>query len=196
MSDLTTLAKEIEMTFQRIEQEQMQDIPLLNPALRVQSIGFQVYEGRALGIIITPWMMNLLMLPSEQDDWSELKLGDKTHYRLPANEFRFMVNEIDGIGICQTHSLYSPMHEFMNQDHAVAAAENFMQTLMVEVEEPDSDPHQEELLGRILRGEETPEVEMDGFALAEAKSQSTADCPAAGEKPGLTRREFLRGRES
>ena len=196
MSDLTTLAKEIEMTFQRIEQEQMQDIPLLNPALRVQSIGFQVYEGRALGIIITPWMMNLLMLPSEQDDWSELKLGDKTHHRLPANEFRFMVNEIDGIGICQTHSLYSPMHEFMNQDHAVAAAENFMQTLMVEVEEPDSDPHQEELLGRILRGEETPEVEMDGFALAEAKSQSTADCPAAGEKPGLTRREFLRGRES
>ena len=194
MSDLTTQAKAIEKTFQRIEQEQMQDIPLLNPALRVQSIGFQTYEGRTLGIIITPWMMNLLMLPAEHDDWSELKLGDKTHHRLPANEYRFMVNEIDGIGICQTHSLYSPMHEFLNQDHAVAAAENFMQTLMVEVAEPDSDPHQEELLGRILRGEETPEVEMDGFALAEAKSQSTADCPAAGEKPGLTRREFLGGR--
>lgn len=194
MSDLTTLAKEIENAFQRIEQEQMQDIPLLNPALQVQSIGFQTYEGRTIGIIITPWMMNLLLLPSEKDDWSELKLGDKTHHRLPANEYRFLVNEIDGIGICQTHSLYSPMHEFMNQDHAVAAAENFMQTLMVEVAEPDSDPHQEELLGRILRGEETPEVEMDGFALAEAKSQSTADCPAAGEQPGLTRREFLRGR--
>ena len=53
MSDLTTQAKAIEKTFQRIEQEQMQDIPLLNPALRVQSIGFQTYEGRTLGIIIT-----------------------------------------------------------------------------------------------------------------------------------------------
>jgi [NiFe] hydrogenase assembly HybE family chaperone len=173
----------------------MQGIPLLNPALQVQTIGFQTYQGRSVGIVITPWLMNLVLLPAEDEDWSELKLGDKTSHRFPANRFRFMVNEIDGIGVCQTHSLYSPMHEFMNQDHAVAAAESFMQTLMVEVENPDTDPHDEELLGRILRGEETPEVEMDGFALAEAKSQSSGDCPAAGDKPGLTRREFLRGGE-
>lgn len=196
MTELNAITRQIENAFQRIEQEQMQGIPLLNPALQVQSIGFQTYQERALGIIITPWMMNLMLLPAEGEDWSDLKPGDKTYHRLPANEYRFMVNEIEGIGICQTHSIYSPMHEFMNQDHAVAAAESFMQTLMVEVEHPDTDPHDEELLGRIMRGEETPEVEMDGFALAEAKSQSTADCPAAGDKPGLTRREFLRGKEA
>jgi hypothetical protein len=50
----------------------------------------------------------------------------------------------------QTHSIYSPMHEFMNQDHAVAAAESFIQTLMVQIEQPDTDPHDEELLGSIL----------------------------------------------
>ncbi len=196
MSDLNALSQEIEAVFRRIEREQMQGIPLLNPALQVQTIGFQTYQGRTLGIVITPWMMSLMLLPAAGEDWSSLQLGDKQHHRLPSNEFRFMVNEIDGIGICQTHSLYSPMHEFMNQDHAVAAAESFMQTLMVAVEHPETDPHDEELLGRILRGEETPEVEMDGFALAEAKSQSTSDCPAAGDKPGLTRREFLRGGEA
>jgi [NiFe] hydrogenase assembly HybE family chaperone len=196
MTDLTILTQQIESIFRRIEEEQMQGIPLLNPALKVQTIGFQSYEGRTLGVIITPWMMNLLLLPAEGEDWSGMKLGDKNFHRFPANEFRFMLNEIDGIGLCQTHSLYSPMHEFMNQDHAVAAAESFMQTLMVEVEHPDSDPHDEELLGRILRGEETPEVEMDGFALADTKSQPASDTPAAGDKPGLTRREFLRGKEA
>ncbi|MEJ2455931.1 MAG: [NiFe]-hydrogenase assembly chaperone HybE [Candidatus Thiodiazotropha sp.] len=193
MTDLKALSHKIEAVFRRIEQETMQGIPLLNPALQVQTIGFQSYEGRTLGVVITPWMMSLMLLPAEGEDWSALKLGDKQHHRLPANAFRFMVNEIDDIGICQTHSLYSPMNEFMNQEHAVAAAESFMQTLMVEVEHPDTDPHDEELLGRILRGEETPEVELNGFALAESHADS--DCPAAGDQPGLTRREFLRGRE-
>jgi [NiFe] hydrogenase assembly HybE family chaperone len=190
MTDLKALTQKIEDVFLQIEQDQMQGIPLLNTALKVQSIGFQTYEDRTLGIIITPWMMNLLLLPSENDDWSEMKLGDKTHHRLPANEYRFMVNEIDGIGICQTHSIYSPMNEFMNQDHAVAAAESFMQTLMVEVEEPETDPHDEELLGRILRGEETPEVEMDGFALAE---EEIPEQPPAPMDCNISRRDLLRG---
>jgi [NiFe] hydrogenase assembly HybE family chaperone len=189
MSELETLSQQIESVFQRIEKEQMQGIPLLNPSLQVQTIGFQRYQGRPLGVLITPWMMNLLLLPGEDDDWSELELGDKQHHRLPANEYRFMVNEVDDIGIYQSHSLYSPMHEFMNQEHAVACAESFMQTLMVvAVDEPDTDPHDEELLGRILRGEETPEVELDGFALAEASSNITT-----AENPVFTRRQFLRG---
>ncbi len=195
MTDLNTLTRQIESAFQRIEREQMQGIPLLNPALQVQTVGFQTYEGRTLGVVITPWMMSLMLLPAEGEEWSGLKLGDKQHHRLPANEFRFLVNEFEDIGPCQTHSLYSPMHEFMNQDHAVAAAESFLQTLMVPVENPDTDPHDEELLGRILRGEETPEVEMDGFALAESTCPSEKGCSKLEENPGITRREFLRGRE-
>lgn len=180
MQDLKSLERRIEAVFQRIEQEQMQDIPLLNPALQVQTIGFQPYQDRTIGILITPWMMNLMLLPAEDEDWSDLQLGDKLHHRFPANEFRFMVNQIDGIGICQTHSLHSPMHEFMNQEHAVAAAEGFMQTLMVEVENPDTDPHDEELLGRILRGEETNDT------VDEAPSEVGERC--------LSRRELLRGK--
>jgi [NiFe] hydrogenase assembly HybE family chaperone len=185
------MTEQIETVFKRIEQEQMQGIPILNPVLQVETIGFQAYQGRLIGVLITPWMMNLMLLPGEADDWSELKLGDKQYHRLPANEYRFMVNEIDEIGLCQTHPIYSPMNEFMNQEHAVAAAESFMRTLMVEVEEPDTDPHDEALLGRILRGEESAEVEMDGFALAEAKcKQPSGDVPVDEPAP-LSRRAFL-----
>jgi hypothetical protein len=100
-----------------------------------------------------------------------------------------MVNEIEGIGICQTHSIYSPMHEFMNQDHAVAAATSFMQTLMVEVERPDQDPHDEELLGRILRGEEKVGSDIDDLATKEQKPEALESAP----ERLMTRRELLRG---
>jgi [NiFe] hydrogenase assembly HybE family chaperone len=189
MTDLETLSRQIEDAFKRIEIEQMQGIPLLNPALRVESIGFLIYRDRPLGVIITPWMMNLVLLPGEDDDWSELRVGDKLYHRLPANEYRFMVNEIEGIGICQTHSIYSPMHEFMNQDHAVAAATSFMQTLMVEVERPDQDPHDEELLGRILRGEEKVGSDIDDLATKEQKPEALESAP----ERLMTRRELLRG---
>ncbi|MES9833864.1 MAG: [NiFe]-hydrogenase assembly chaperone HybE [Candidatus Thiodiazotropha sp. DIVDIV] len=193
MQDLEHLTRQIETVFKGIEQEQMQGIPLLNPTLKVETIGFQHYQGRPVGVLITPWLMNLVLLPGDDDEWSDLKLGEKYQHRLPANEYRFMVNEIEGIGICQTHSLYSPMHEFMDQDHAVAAAENFMKMLMVEVETPDSDPHDEALLGRILRGEEVAEVEMDGFAIAEAKCKREVSSVESSEEELISRREFLRG---
>jgi [NiFe] hydrogenase assembly HybE family chaperone len=195
MQDLSSITRQIETVFKRIEQEQMQGIPILNPALQVETIGFQIYGGRLVGVLITPWMMNLMLFPGESDDWSDLKLGDNQYHRLPANEYRFIVNEIDQIGLCQTHPIYSPMPEFMNQEHAVAAAESFMKTLMVEVKEPDTDPHDEALLGRILRGEERVEVEMDGFAMAEAKSKQHCDNEVA-EPVHLSRRVFLGGSDS
>jgi [NiFe] hydrogenase assembly HybE family chaperone len=194
MQDLDKLTQQIEAVFKRIEQEQMLGIPLLNPVLEVETIGFQVYQGRPMGLLITPWMMSLMLFPGEGEDWHALKLGEKQSHRLPANEYRFMVNEIDDLGVCQSHSVYSPMHEFLNQEHALAVAESFLQTLMVEVAEPDRDPHDEARLGRILRGEETAEVDIDGFALAESKHQQiTADNPE-NEAEHLSRRAFLSGK--
>ncbi len=188
MTDLKALTQQIEDVFLRIEQEQMQGIPLLNPMLKVKSVGFQEFEGRVVGVIITPWMMNLMMFPGEDEDWSDMALGHKQPHRFPANQYKFMVNEIDGIGCCQTHSLYSPMHEFVDQEHAEAAARSFMQTLMVEVEQPDEDPYDEELLGRILRGEEEADIDVDGFAVAE----QTLDSGEENQESPISRRELLR----
>ncbi|MCU7844275.1 MAG: [NiFe]-hydrogenase assembly chaperone HybE [Candidatus Thiodiazotropha sp. (ex Monitilora ramsayi)] len=193
MQDLDQLTQTIEASFNRIHDEQMQGLPLLNPMLRVETVGFQHYDGRTVGIVITPWLMNLILFPAEGEDWSQMELGHKQPHRFPSNRYKFMVNEIDGLGRCQTHSLFSPMHEFVNHDHAVAAAQSFMETLMVEVEKPDEDPYDEELLGRILRGEETPEVEMDGFALAEQKAAAGNMPDMETAEPGITRRDLLRG---
>ena len=51
----------------RIQRERMADIPLLNPALEVQAVGFSVWEAYCLGVLITPWFMNLMLLPLAGD---------------------------------------------------------------------------------------------------------------------------------
>ncbi|WP_445083890.1 [NiFe]-hydrogenase assembly chaperone HybE [Candidatus Vondammii sp. HM_W22] len=32
----------------------MQEIPILNPAIKVQALGFQEYQGRVLGVLLHP----------------------------------------------------------------------------------------------------------------------------------------------
>ena len=196
MKDPQQAAEKIAQTFEHILQVQMQGIPLLNKMLRVETLGFQVYLGRVVGIVITPWLMNLVMLPGEDDHWDEMELGDKQPHQFPSRTYKFMVNEVEGIGKCQTYSLYSPMWEFVNQDHALAAAQSFLDTLMVERELTEEERVDEELLGRIMRGEEVPEVELDGFAASESiDDMASGEIPEPGQqvKCQLSRRDLLRG---
>ncbi|MEW7980842.1 MAG: [NiFe]-hydrogenase assembly chaperone HybE [gamma proteobacterium symbiont of Phacoides pectinatus] len=195
MSDFEAKERIIGQTFERILREQMQGIPLLNERLRVETLGFQEWRGRVVGIVITPWLMNLVMLPGEGDDWESMELGDKQPQEFPSTTYRFMVNEIDGIGRCQTHSLYSPMHEFLSQEHALAAARGFLDTLMVERERSEEERVDKALLGRILRGEEVPEVELAVSGMQEREPEPPAPCAVAQGriKARLTRRDLLRG---
>ena len=70
-----------------------------------------------------------------------------------------------------------------------------MQLLMTEVERPDLDPHDEELLGRILRGEETPDL--SEFASVEPLQPERTGRPvtavASEARTKLSRRDLLRG---
>jgi [NiFe] hydrogenase assembly HybE family chaperone len=198
MNDLQRVAETLAVTFERIHQEQMQDIPLLNPMLRVETLGFQAYQGRILGVVITPWLMNLVMLPGEEDDWGEMTLGQKFSQSFPSRSYSFLVNEIEGIGRCQTYSLYSPMNEFVDQDHALAAAQSFLSTLMVERELTEEELVDEELLGRIMRGEVTPEIsaeemaELDELTTGAGPVRGCAVAKAKVDK-NISRRDLLRG---
>lgn len=197
MNDLDTIAKRLEKVFTQIEQEQMQGIPILNPLIKVQALGFQVFEGRVLGVLITPWLMNVILLPREDEDWSEIALGKKQAHCLPSGTRKFMLNEIDGIGVCQTHSLYSPMREFTSHEHALRVAQDFLDTLMVETAVDEEERVDEELLGKIMRGEVRPETDFeDFFAINDNAIPEPLDESAAKGKLTervVSRRNLLRG---
>jgi [NiFe] hydrogenase assembly HybE family chaperone len=124
------LCEGLESVFRRIQRERMQGLPILNPELRVKAVGFRVWQGRCLGVLITPWFMNLMLLPSEGDDWQKLQVGDKRIHRLPAGPYEFILGEELEIGRYQVCSLFSPVFEFSDQETAEATAEAAMQALM------------------------------------------------------------------
>ena len=168
--------------FERIHSEQMAGLPLLNKALSVTTLGFQEFEGRMLGMLITPWMMSLLLFPGSQDDWQAQALGSKNSIIFPNGSYRFLINVIDELGVCQMHSLHSPMHRFRTQEAAIAEATAFMDKLLViPPGGVQHDPVDEELLGKILRGEKVPEMDKDGSLIPERTSRINEPNPSLTE---------------
>ncbi len=120
------LTRDLEAAFRRIERERMHGVPILNPALSVAAIGMRALEGAWLSVLVTPWFINLMLLPGSEADapaWSGMAPGTKVMRQFPAGAFEFICGAEEGIGPYQICSLFSPVLEFENQDAAVAAAE-------------------------------------------------------------------------
>ena len=112
----------LETIFRRIHREQMLDLPILNPALEVEAVGFAPYCGHSLGILITPWFMKLMLLPGEAP-WPELREGKSQYWRFPGGALKFVAEYDEQVGAYQACSLFSPMREFAGQEEACAAAQ-------------------------------------------------------------------------
>lgn len=76
----------------REAEPRMRDLPFYNDRLSIEAVGFRDWEGHRLGILITPWFINLILLPGERDDWSAVEQGDQSDWHLPAETIRFTAN--------------------------------------------------------------------------------------------------------
>lgn len=102
----------------------MSDLPVYNAALDVEAIGFHAYEGHALGIVVTPWFMNIVRAPLDGGGDSDMAAPGATVRRvLPAGSFDFTVGSLDGFGRIESCSLFSPMFDFAGPASARATAE-------------------------------------------------------------------------
>ncbi len=122
-------ALQIEQVFQQIYLQRMADMPLINQKLSVQSIGFQQWQKNILGILVTPWFMNIMLLPGE-DKWDSLHEKQKITHCFPSGKYVFIVGFEAAIGYYQMCSLFSPMFEFADQDAAQQTATIALQELM------------------------------------------------------------------
>jgi [NiFe] hydrogenase assembly HybE family chaperone len=187
-------------SFRHIHEHSMRGIPLLNPNIGIEAVGFHEHEGRILGIIICPWLMNLVMLPAENEDWSGMELGHKQPHEFANRRYKFMINEYEGIGLCQTHSLHSPMRAFASHEQARAAAQCFMDELYEMQTLGEEDLVDEELLGRVLREEDMDDLDTASEALAENQPSPTLGMTTVGQQATgvsvreISRRDLLRGR--
>ncbi len=111
-------------------ERQMRDLPIHNPALAVETVGFRAFGDGLLGIVISPWFMNLTLLPEDPAGWAELSLGASVDRALPSGVYPFLVGDLDGVGRVLTCSLFSPMHEFQEQAVARITAEAALEEVL------------------------------------------------------------------
>ncbi|MDR2173437.1 MAG: [NiFe]-hydrogenase assembly chaperone HybE [Burkholderiales bacterium] len=115
--------------FERIAHTRMQGLPFLNPALRVEAIGFRPWQAFWLGVVVTPWMMNLMLLPCESEQWPTVARGERLHYQFPAGDYDFIMAHDDTLGEYMMCSLFSPVQQFCDHEVARLTAEFALKAL-------------------------------------------------------------------
>lgn len=128
---LTQRVADLQTCFVHIAKTRMQGVALLNPSLRVRAVGFQVMEGEAcaMGVLVTPWFMNLLCLPLARSDEPE-RVGQQRIRPIGGTDFAFLgMHEEQGVGSFEACSLFSPMFEFQNAVAAESTAQHVLDML-------------------------------------------------------------------
>lgn len=115
----TDPSSDLVAVFADIAQTRMRDLPICNPALSVEAVGFQrTAQGHWAGVMITPWAINLLCLPGQTEGWPTLPACSKHDWRFPSGDYEFTVADEARIGNYHLCSLFSPAFEFPSQEQA------------------------------------------------------------------------------
>ncbi len=121
----------LEAMYRRVWETSMHDMPFVNAALSVEAVGFRRHQGDWVGAVITPWFLNLFVLPGGGDLWSDQASGDRIRIAFPVGELEFIADYDPGgdIPAYQYCPLFAPVSQFLAHDAAVAAAESALAAL-------------------------------------------------------------------
>jgi [NiFe] hydrogenase assembly HybE family chaperone len=130
--DMAEASDQLVAVFSRIAAERMEGVPILNPKLAVEAVGMREWNGHRLSALITPWFINLMLLPMTEAQghaWRSLAPGSSVPHAFPAGRFDFLVGEEGGLARYQMCSLFSPVLEFEDQDAARLTATAALEAL-------------------------------------------------------------------
>jgi len=130
-ADAAAIAARVQAAFERVRRERMTGLPFVNEALRVELVGLRRWRGLWLGVLVTPWFMNLLLLPGDgtgpsQDPsarWPAVRTGEYASFSFPAGVMSFLAGREGEVGEYLSCSLFSPMFEFADHETARQTAE-------------------------------------------------------------------------
>lgn len=125
-SSCARLSERVQSAFQRVFEQRMMGMSLVNPALAVEAIGFRRVAAASVGVVITPWAMNLLRFP----DNDVLTEGSRGSRPLPVGMVDFVGAQEEDLGAFESASLFSPMFEFSEQAVARAVAFEVMRNVL------------------------------------------------------------------
>ena len=136
--------------FRLIYEERMRDLPIVNPRLEVEAVGFDQWEDQDLGVLITPWFMNLVLLP-DTDELGDRLQGDLIACQFPSGTCELTICHDEQLGTYLAAVLFRTVVDFPDQETARAIAEDALANILVEPDLEAGDISRRDLL-RGLQG--------------------------------------------
>ena len=121
--------RELVERFRLIYEERMKDLPIVHPDLEVEAVGFAPWEDHELGILITPWFMNLVLLPGGTQ-YDGLLQGDEVEFRFPSGPCYFTVTQDEALGTYLSAVLFRTVVDFPGQAFAREVALEALASLL------------------------------------------------------------------
>ena len=100
----------------------MRELPVYNGLLKVEAVGARLDGDRVVCVLVSPWFMNVMVLPADPGRAPALVEGSKRTLRFPSGDYEAIAGRIDGVGMFESISLFSPVFEFGDQAVARATA--------------------------------------------------------------------------
>ena len=126
----TNPSRQVRQAFERIGAERMAGLPLLNDALAVEVVGFLDHAGQWVGVLITPWCLNLMVLPGDGEAWLPPAEGVWRMERFPGMQLQLLGGSEPGVGAYAFRSLQSPVTGYHDQDTVRAVAREVLKQLL------------------------------------------------------------------
>ena len=131
--------------YRLIFEERMRDLPIVNSRLEVEAVGFERWEEEDLGILITPWFMNLVLLPAS-NDLVDRAQGDLIECRFPSGPCELTVCHDEELGTYLAAVLFRTVADFPDQETARAIAEDALANILAEPQPDRGDISRRDLL--------------------------------------------------
>lgn len=96
--------QDLQRRFEHIHESRMRGLPILNPALRVAALAFRRFGEDQVGVLITPWFINLVVLPGDGSRYPAQ--GERLDYVLPGEALEMTVHADAALGSYLSAVLY------------------------------------------------------------------------------------------
>ncbi|WP_455197391.1 [NiFe]-hydrogenase assembly chaperone HybE [Kaarinaea lacus] len=125
--------------FQQIGVERIYGLPIYNDRLNVEAVDFQPCEGGLIGVLVTPWFLNIMLLPDDTTPYQQQELGEKVKHQLESGEHEFVIGEDEEVGRYLFRTVTSPTNCYKRQVAAVASGQKALTALLTPPEKEEQE---------------------------------------------------------
>ena len=115
----------------------MSDLPLYNQKVSVEAVDFLPFGGMGLGVLVTPWFINLKFLPLDPVPFETENVGRVMTVELPAGQRAFALGGDEVTGLYWSHCIMSPLTDTLDHAAAVAVARSRLARVLTK---PSNEP--------------------------------------------------------